>query len=388
MTRWFGSGIVVAVLAASAAIAPACKGGGSASAQQVVAGAPAGDVTEISGEVHATRDGKTRTIAKGDVVSGDDVIATGGDGRITIVLRHNHVPWVLGPNKEKKVADSAAWSAAAGASGEQVSDDHSTAAGRHAERSATDTGVSANAAPAAAATEAAPAAPAPAPGAAVEANEAAPPPPTTASPPPPVAQPAAPPSESRTRRAPSAPPAAPSGSSGATADDLANALGDSGGLAGASNGGDIGSLKSGGGGVSAGAPGGAPGGYAPGGTGTVGGGVPSHVNGPTPRITLGEITSKGGLTTDVAARMIRARTGMLRMCYQRALQQNPSLAGLLDLALEVGKDGAVTDASVDGPAELSDAEACMKRGLMNLRFPESDKTSHVSAKVVLAPVSP
>ncbi|HTJ41249.1 MAG TPA: AgmX/PglI C-terminal domain-containing protein [Kofleriaceae bacterium] len=117
----------------------ACGSHDTSSAPAIVPGAPAGDVTEISGDVHATRDGKPRALAKGDVVSGDDVIATGADGRVTIVLRHNQVPWSLGPNKEKKVGDSAAWAAAKGAAPEGVSDDKSGAAGRHAERSAADT---------------------------------------------------------------------------------------------------------------------------------------------------------------------------------------------------------------------------------------------------------
>jgi hypothetical protein len=367
MTRR-GSGFLLATLAALA-IAPAC-GGSSASAQQVVAGAPAGDVTEISGDVHATRDGKTRAIAKGDVVSGDDVISTGGDGRVTIVLRHNHVPWVLGPNKEKKVADSAAWNAAAGASGEQVTDDHSTAAGRHAERSATDTGVSA--------TTTAPAAPT-APTAPTPTTEETPPPVAAAQPPPPDMQPPAPPEPPprTTRRAPSEPaaPPAPSGKNGPTTDDLTAALGDSGSMAGAPGGGSISGLRSGGG-------------IAVGGTGSVGGMRAPDNNGPTPRLTIGEIESSGGLDTATASRILRGRSGALRACYQRALQQNPSLAGLLDVQLDVGPTGAVTGVTIDGPPELSDTEACMKRMIQALRFPTADDTSHVSAKIVLAPVSP
>jgi hypothetical protein len=133
------------VVAAALAGGTACKGDGVAAAVSVVPGAPAGDVTELAGAVHATRDGKTRAIAKGDVVSGDDVIATGDDGRVTIVLRHNGVTWSLGPRMEKKLADSAAWSAAKGAAAEVATDDKSAAAGRHAERSATDTAASTNA---------------------------------------------------------------------------------------------------------------------------------------------------------------------------------------------------------------------------------------------------
>jgi hypothetical protein len=136
--------IVIALIVLGAI---ACKGDGAPSAPAIVAGAPAGDVTEAAGDVKATRGGKTRAIAKGDVVAGDDVIATGADGRVTIVLRHNQVPWSLGPNLTKKVGDSAAWTAAKGAKPEDVTDDHSAAAGRHAERSATETAASTDVAP-------------------------------------------------------------------------------------------------------------------------------------------------------------------------------------------------------------------------------------------------
>jgi hypothetical protein len=113
----------------------------------VTPGAPAGDVTEVAGDVKATRAGATRALALHDVVSGDDVITTGADARVTIVLRHNKVPWSLGPSKTKQVSDSAAWTATAAAGTIEVADDKSAAAGRHAERSATETSATAPTAP-------------------------------------------------------------------------------------------------------------------------------------------------------------------------------------------------------------------------------------------------
>lgn len=138
-------------LAALMLAAAGCGGGGGASGPAVVAGAPAGDVTAVSGTVTATREGATRTLAQGDVVAGDDVIETGADGRIVIQLRHNLVPWTLGAGRKEQVAASLAWRApratavAAGPTGER-----SGAAGRHAEREAADTAATALA-PAAAA---------------------------------------------------------------------------------------------------------------------------------------------------------------------------------------------------------------------------------------------
>lgn len=112
--------LLTALVLASAAVA--C--GGDSSGPKVVAGAPAGDVTDVSGAVTATRDGKTRPLVVGDAVSGDDVVETGADGHVAIRLRHNLVPWTLGPGKKEQVALSLAWKApratqtAAGPTGE------------------------------------------------------------------------------------------------------------------------------------------------------------------------------------------------------------------------------------------------------------------------------
>src|SRR5262245_12971240 len=118
LARWILIAAAACAGAGGGVVACGKGGGASATAPAVAPGAPAGDVTEASGDVGATRDGKTRAIKVGDAVSGDDVVKTGADGRVTIVLRHNQVAWSLGPGKEKRVADSAAWAAAKGASGE------------------------------------------------------------------------------------------------------------------------------------------------------------------------------------------------------------------------------------------------------------------------------
>jgi hypothetical protein len=123
---------------AAALVAAACSSSGDRGAAPAD-GAPAGDVTEKRGDVRAIRAGASRALEVGGVVAADDVIKTGADGRVAILLRHNHVTWALGPGKEKKVSESAAWTAAAGAGSEVVTEDHSYAAGRDGERSAADT---------------------------------------------------------------------------------------------------------------------------------------------------------------------------------------------------------------------------------------------------------
>ncbi len=115
--------------------ASACKGGGS-DAPAVVPGKAVGKVMEVSGKVTATRGSQTRDLDASSTVSGDDVITTAADGRITILLEHNNATWDLGPNKHEQVSTSMAWQLAKVDSPAGKVDETTTAAGRHAERAA------------------------------------------------------------------------------------------------------------------------------------------------------------------------------------------------------------------------------------------------------------
>ncbi len=149
--------LAVAVLSGAGAGAGAgCESAGPAKVE-VVPGAPAGDVTAVAGEVTATRDGVARPLAVGDVVSGDDVVATGDGASVTIALRHNGAVWNLGAAQSRRVGDAAAWSAPRRSGPAVAAGERTAAAGRHAEREAADTAASAVApgqAPATAGTEA------------------------------------------------------------------------------------------------------------------------------------------------------------------------------------------------------------------------------------------
>ena len=157
------------------------------------AGAPAGTVLDVTGAVTV---GGT-PLAKGATVNADDVVETGGDGHVRILLAHNNATWDLGPNKHEKVSASLAWTLAKVDTPAKPVDQDTSSAGRPAERSAADTAASADKkeAPMERADESAPApaapaaAAAPAPGGPAPTTAAAPPPPP---PPPPSVQPAEP----------------------------------------------------------------------------------------------------------------------------------------------------------------------------------------------------
>ncbi len=115
--------------------ASACKGSGT-DAPLVEPGATVGKVIEITGKVTATRGSATRDLDASSTVSGDDVITTTGDGRVTILLTHNNAKWALGPNKHEQVSQSMAWQLAKVDGPTTAVDETTTAAGRHAERTA------------------------------------------------------------------------------------------------------------------------------------------------------------------------------------------------------------------------------------------------------------
>jgi hypothetical protein len=95
-------------------------------------GAPAGTVIEVAGAVTVA----AKPLAQGDAVAADDMVETGTDGSVVIVLAHNNARWELGPNKHVKAAESLAWSQPKADAIAKHVDQDSAAAGRQGEREA------------------------------------------------------------------------------------------------------------------------------------------------------------------------------------------------------------------------------------------------------------
>jgi hypothetical protein len=133
-------------LLAIALMAGACGGsdsGGGPPAEDVAAGR----VVEVSGAVSAERPGaggavERRSLKLHDEVAGMDTIVTAADASVTIRLDHNGARWTLDGGQKKQLSTSAAWRAPKQGSAEALAgerDDHTAAAGRHAEREAAET---------------------------------------------------------------------------------------------------------------------------------------------------------------------------------------------------------------------------------------------------------
>lgn len=113
----------------------ALLGAGLAACHRGKEAAAGGEVIGLEGKVTAKRgDAPARTLAVGDAVHGDDLIATGESGEVVIRLARNHLTVTLGPNIERRLDETVAWNASGKVGGSVLDrdpDDRTAAAGRH-----------------------------------------------------------------------------------------------------------------------------------------------------------------------------------------------------------------------------------------------------------------
>ncbi len=101
-------------------------------------------------------------------------------------------------------------------------------------------------------------------------------------------------------------------------------------------------------------------------------GVPKTGHKPsTVRMRMAEPTVSGRLPKETIQRIVRQHFGRYRACYEKALVQNPSLAGRVSVRFLISSDGSVATAS-SGASSLPDAAAvsCVVRAFYGLSFPK------------------
>jgi len=86
---------------------------------------------------------------------------------------------------------------------------------------------------------------------------------------------------------------------------------------------------------------------------------------PPPRQITARIDRVGDETID---RVVLARAGVFRACYQRELNRDPSLQGRMVGRVTIGTDGAVTNVAMAGQ-QMNQVGACVSANLARLRFP-------------------
>lgn len=81
----------------------------------------------------------------------------------------------------------------------------------------------------------------------------------------------------------------------------------------------------------------------------------------------------GRLPRETIQRVVRQNHGRFRVCYERALNANPSLEGRVSVRFVIGRDGAVSSVANAGSSLASgEAVSCVLRAFYGLSFPKPE----------------
>ncbi|MGE5182716.1 MAG: AgmX/PglI C-terminal domain-containing protein [Acidobacteriota bacterium] len=94
-----------------------------------------------------------------------------------------------------------------------------------------------------------------------------------------------------------------------------------------------------------------------------------------------------GLTAEEINRVVKARAGVFRACYQKELNRSPGLGGKLVMHFVIGGDGIVKSAKTGGGTTMHNeaVEECVNRQIMSLHFPAKGGISNVNYPFVFQP---
>lgn len=81
----------------------------------------------------------------------------------------------------------------------------------------------------------------------------------------------------------------------------------------------------------------------------------------------------GYLPPEVVDRIVVQNRGRFDQCFEEGRERDPSLTGVVDVKLIIGRDGAVAR-TFDGGSTLPDGAvvACVARAMLGLSFPQPD----------------
>jgi hypothetical protein len=95
----------------------------------------------------------------------------------------------------------------------------------------------------------------------------------------------------------------------------------------------------------------------------------------------------GGLTAEEINRVVKARAGVFRACYQKELNRSPGIGGKLVLHFVIGGDGSVKSAKTGGGSTLrnDEVESCVSSNIMRLKFPAKGGQANVNYPFLFQP---
>jgi hypothetical protein len=82
------------------------------------------------------------------------------------------------------------------------------------------------------------------------------------------------------------------------------------------------------------------------------------------------IGGDGTIDANRVASIIRGQLGGIKSCYERALRNNPTLAGRLEVRFTIGTTGRVTSSSSSGLAAAPEVGQCVAQRIRGLVFPQ------------------
>jgi outer membrane biosynthesis protein TonB len=95
----------------------------------------------------------------------------------------------------------------------------------------------------------------------------------------------------------------------------------------------------------------------------------------------------GGLTAEEINRVVKARAGIFRACYQAELNRNPTLGGKLIVSFQIGGDGIVKSSKISSGSSMRNesVEGCVKSNIMRLKFPAKGGIANVNYPFLFQP---
>jgi hypothetical protein len=94
-----------------------------------------------------------------------------------------------------------------------------------------------------------------------------------------------------------------------------------------------------------------------------------------------------GLTAEEINRVVQARKGIFKACYQTVLNRMPSLGGKLVMQFTIGGDGTVKSSKTGAGSTLknADVESCINSNIMRLKFPAKGGLANVKYPFLFQP---
>ena len=92
-----------------------------------------------------------------------------------------------------------------------------------------------------------------------------------------------------------------------------------------------------------------------------------------------------GLSPDQIARVVRARAGAFRACYESAAARDPRLQGGMTVSFNISPAGGVTARIANSSLASARVESCVLRMFNRLRFPAADKPTSANWPLVFRP---